>query len=92
VNAPRPSPLQEIYASLKAAQPAGTILLLKLGDFYEVFGDDAKTVSRLLEITLTQRQGVPMAGIPFHCLDRWTEKLTAAGHKVAVAEYQPRKS
>lgn len=74
------------YDAFKASQPAGTILLLKLGDFYEVLGDDAGTVAKLLEITLTHDQGVPMAGIPFHCLDRWTAKLTDAGHKVAVAE------
>lgn len=78
------------YNFIKAGYAADTILLLKLGDFYEVFGEDAKLVAKTLEITLTHRRGVPMAGIPFHCLDSWTEKLIqATGRKVATATHSP---
>lgn len=77
------------YNAIKAQLPAGTILLLRLGDFYEVFGPDAATVAKVLEITLTNRRGIPMAGIPFHCIDTWAHKLTETGLKVSAAEYSP---
>lgn len=84
---PASSPMLDQYDAIRATLPAGTILLLKLGDFYEVFHEEARTVAAVLQITLTSRKGVPMAGIPFHCLQAWSAKLIAAGHKVSTAEY-----
>jgi len=62
------------------------ILLFRLGDFYEAFFDDAKTVSKILNIVLTKRQSAPMAGIPHHALDAYLKKLVDAGYKVAICE------
>ncbi|NUU98759.1 MULTISPECIES: DNA mismatch repair protein MutS [unclassified Marinitoga] len=62
------------------------ILLFRLGDFYETFFDDAKITSEILQITLTQRNGHPMAGIPYHALDNYLKKLLESGLKVAVCE------
>lgn len=66
------------------------IVLFRLGDFYEGFNNDAKTLSRVLGITLTKRgkgeNSRPMAGIPYHALDSYLHKLVNAGYKVAIAE------
>ncbi len=62
------------------------ILLFRLGDFYEAFFEDAHTVSKVLNIVLTKRQGAPMAGIPHHALDPYLKKLVDAGYKVAICE------
>lgn len=73
------------YARFKLRHP-GCILLFRLGDFYEMFGDDATTVSKSLGLTLTNRAGVPMAGVPHHQLEQYLRKLIGAGFRVAVAE------
>ncbi len=62
------------------------LLFFRLGDFYEAFHDDAKCISKELNLTLTSRQGVPMCGVPFHAADTYLDKLVAKGHKVAIAE------
>jgi DNA mismatch repair protein MutS len=64
------------------------ILLFRMGDFYELFYDDAELAARLLGITLTSRDSgkTPLAGIPYHALDGYLAKLVAAGHKVAISE------
>lgn len=62
------------------------ILLFRLGDFYEAFFEDAKIVSRVLNIVLTRRQDAPMAGIPYHALNAYLRKLVEAGYKVAICE------
>ncbi|WP_240739127.1 hypothetical protein [Marinitoga lauensis] len=62
------------------------ILLFRLGDFYETFFEDAKITSEALQITLTQRNGHPMAGIPHHALDNYLKKLLEQGFKVAICE------
>lgn len=85
--APQPSPLLAMYNEIRSKLAPGTVLLYRLGDFYEVLGDDAPRVAKLLEITLTHRREIPMCGIPFHCLDSWSKKLLAAGLLVATAEY-----
>lgn len=64
----------------------GTILFFRLGDFYEAFYEDAHLISKELDLTLTKRQEIPMAGVPFHMGDQYIDKLVAKGHKVAVAE------
>ncbi len=74
------------YKEAKAQIPADAVLLFRLGDFYEEFFEDAETVSRALDLTLTKRQGTPMCGFPYHALDSYLPRLVAAGLKVAIAE------
>jgi DNA mismatch repair protein MutS len=66
--------------------PPNTLLLFRLGDFYEMFFEDAEIGARLLGITLTKRQDYPMAGIPYHAVDAYVGKLLAAGRKVAICD------
>lgn len=83
------------FLKLKSQYP-DTILLYRLGDFYEVFDDDAKLVAGMLDVTLTRKacgsddQGrdlyAPMAGMPYHAVDNYIGKLVGAGYRVAVAE------
>jgi DNA mismatch repair protein MutS len=67
-------------------QAKDALLLFRLGDFYEAFYDDAKLISKQLGLTLTQRQGVPMCGVPFHAHEQYVDKLIAKGYKIAIAE------
>jgi len=62
------------------------ILLFRLGDFYEAFYDDAATMASLLELTLTKRQEIPMAGVPCHTVESYIDRLVAKGYRVAIAE------
>jgi DNA mismatch repair protein MutS len=62
------------------------ILFFRLGDFYEMFEDDAREVSSLLDLTLTQRNGVPMCGLPYHAASNYIARLVKAGKKIAVCE------
>lgn len=62
------------------------LLLFRLGDFYEAFYDDAITISKEADLTLTKRQTVPMAGIPYHAAATYIDRLIAKGYKVAIAE------
>jgi DNA mismatch repair protein MutS len=73
------------YRDLKRRYP-DHILLFRLGDFYETFFEDAQLAARLLQITLTARQGSPMAGIPHHASDGYIARLVRAGQKIAVCE------
>ncbi len=73
------------YEQIKAAHPE-EVLLFRLGDFYEMFGEDARRAAPILEVALTQRQGVPMCGIPYHSVDRYLPKLLKKGLRVSVAE------
>jgi DNA mismatch repair protein MutS len=77
-------------AELKRQHP-DTILFFRLGEFYEVFGDDAGLVARELQMTLTSRPSadgdrIAMAGVPVHSTDQALARLLARGHKVAMAE------
>jgi DNA mismatch repair protein MutS len=65
---------------------ADSILFFRLGDFYEMFDGDAREASSLLDLTLTQRAGVPMCGIPYHAATTYISRLLAAGRKVAICE------
>jgi DNA mismatch repair protein MutS len=73
------------YGELKRRFP-DYLLLFRLGDFYELFNDDAHVASRLLQLTLTSRQNIPMAGVPHHAADTYIARLIRAGQKVAVCE------
>lgn len=84
------TPLMKQYAQVKAKYP-DTILLFRMGDFFETFDEDAKVTSRVLGITLTRRGNgaageVPLAGFPHHALDTYLPKLLKAGLRVAVCE------
>ncbi len=67
-------------------QHRDAVLFFRLGDFYEMFNDDAREVSSLLDLTLTQRNGVPMCGIPYHAGANYIARLIKAGKKIAVCE------
>ena len=73
------------YRELKRRFP-DHLLLFRLGDFYELFAEDAELGARLLQITLTARQSVPMAGIPHHAADGYIARLVQAGQKIAICE------
>ncbi|PLV60103.1 DNA mismatch repair protein MutS [Thermotoga sp. KOL6] len=87
------TPLMEQYLRIKERYK-DSILLFRLGDFYEAFFEDAHTVSKVLNIVLTKRQDAPMAGIPHHALNTYLKKLVEAGYKVAICDQmeEPSKS
>ena len=74
------------YRRAKSEIDPGTILFFRLGDFYEMFFEDAVVASEILGIALTKRQGVPMCGVPFHAADSYLAKLIRAGKKVALCD------
>ena len=84
------SPMMEQYFQIKQNYP-DTLLFFRLGDFYEMFFDDAKTASKELELVLTgrdcgQEERAPMCGVPFHSADSYIAKLVSRGYKVAICE------
>ncbi|MEX0725542.1 MAG: DNA mismatch repair protein MutS [Planctomycetaceae bacterium] len=84
------TPMMERYLEVKGQNP-GTLLLFRMGDFYELFYDDAQLASRILGLTLTSRDKtsaspVPMAGFPYHALDQYLQKLIQSGQRVAICE------
>ncbi|EQD40034.1 DNA mismatch repair protein MutS, partial [mine drainage metagenome] len=86
----RHTPLMRQYLAAKAAYP-DVLLLFRMGDFYELFHDDARKAARLLDITLTQRgqsagAPIPMAGVPVHALENYLAKLLRQGESVAICE------
>ena len=80
------TPMMKQYREVRAGLPANTLLLFRLGDFYEIFGEDAQRGSKLLGITLTSRNGLKMAGIPYHAAENYINKVLARGIKVAICE------
>ena len=80
------TPMMQQYFEVKRGLPRDTLLLFRLGDFYELFFDDAVVASRLLGLTLTKRQEHPRAGLPHHAVDTYVGKLLAAGKKVAICD------
>ncbi len=84
------SPMMQHYMETKSQYP-DCILFYRLGDFYEMFFEDAKTVSKELELTLTGKEcglpeRAPMCGVPYHALDNYLSRLVQKGYKVAIAE------
>ncbi len=84
------TPLMRQYHALKKQHPAA-LLLFRLGDFYELFFEDAVLASRILQITLTARNkekgdAIPMCGVPYHAAENYISRLIRAGHKVAICE------
>lgn len=84
------TPLMKQYNAIKARHP-GALLLFRVGDFYETFGQDAITASKVLDIVLTRRGSgsaseIELAGFPHHALDSYLPKLVRAGHRVAICD------
>ena len=84
------SPMMKQYFEIKKNYP-DTILFFRLGDFYEMFFEDAKTASKELELVLTgrdcgQQERAPMCGVPFHSADSYIARLVSKGYKVAICE------
>ncbi len=84
--ADKQTPMMQQYFEVKRGLPRDTLLLFRLGDFFELFFDDALVGSRLLGLTLTKRQDHPMCGLPAQALDNYVNKLLAAGKKVAICD------
>ena len=79
------TPLMKQYYEIKSRYP-GIILFFRLGDFYEMFDEQAREVSAILSLTLTQRHGIPMCGIPFHAAATYIGRLLKAGKKIGICE------
>ena len=80
------TPMMQQYHRLKREVPPDAFLLFRLGDFYEMFFADAEEGSRLLDLTLTQRQGTPMCGMPYHAAEGYVAQLLKAGRRVAICD------
>lgn len=89
-NLDRHTPVMQQYLGFKSRYPS-MLLFFRMGDFYELFYDDARKAARLLDITLTTRgksagEPIPMAGVPFHAVDAYLAKLVRLGESVAICE------
>src|SRR5216684_4445185 len=80
------TPMMQQYRRLRKSIPADTLLLFRLGDFYELFFEDAKEASALLNVALTKRNEVPMCGVPYHAAQGYIAKLIKAGRRVAICD------
>jgi DNA mismatch repair protein MutS len=80
------TPMMAQYRRLKSELPRDAILLFRLGDFYEMFFEDAQIGAQILNLALTARHGVPMCGLPFHAANSYIGKILRAGKKVAICE------
>lgn len=80
------TPMMQQYHEVRRTLPPNTLLLFRLGDFYEMFEEDARVGADILGITLTNRNGQPMAGIPYHAADNYIQKALKAGKKVAICD------
>ncbi len=80
------TPMMQQYRRMKSQIPPDALLLFRLGDFYEMFFDDAKAASQLLNLALTSRNGTPMCGIPHHAAEGYIGKLLKHGRKVAICD------
>ncbi len=80
------TPMMQQYRRLRKSIPADTLLLFRLGDFYELFFEDAKEASVLLNVALTKRNEVPMCGVPYHAAQGYIAKLIKAGRRVAICD------
>jgi DNA mismatch repair protein MutS len=80
------TPMMQQYQSIRRTLPEGTLLLFRLGDFYELFFEDAKIAAPILNVALTKRNGMPMCGVPFHAAEGYVARLIKAGRKVAICD------
>jgi DNA mismatch repair protein MutS len=80
------TPMMAQYRRIKGELPQDALLLFRLGDFYEMFFEDAQSGAQLLNLSLTARNGVPMCGLPFHAANNYIARILRAGRKVAICE------
>src|SRR5437868_1144425 len=80
------TPMMAQYRRVKSELPKDALLLFRLGDFYELFFEDAITGAQLLNVALTKRGVIPMCGIPFHAANSYIGRLLKAGKKVAICD------
>lgn len=80
------TPMMRQYHRIKAELAPGVLLLFRMGDFYELFHEDARQAAPLLGVALTQRNGVPMCGVPWHALESYLARLIRAGRRAAICE------
>src|SRR5437868_2995731 len=80
------TPMMQQYGRLRGSVPADVLLLFRLGDFYELFFEDAREAASLLNVALTKRNGVPMCGVPYHAAQNYIAKLIKAGKRVAICD------
>jgi DNA mismatch repair protein MutS len=80
------TPMMQQYQGIRRSLPPDTLLLFRLGDFYEMFFDDAKEASGILNVALTKRNLVPMCGIPHHAAENYLRRLIKAGKRVAICD------
>ena len=86
MSASAQTPMMAQYLAMRKSLPADVLLLFRLGDFYEMFFEDAKTAAPILNVALTKRGGTPMCGIPHHAAQGYLARLLKAGKRVALAE------
>ena len=80
------TPMMKQYLAMRRELPADVLLLFRLGDFYEMFFEDAKTAAGILNVALTKRNGIPMCGVPHHAAQSYIARLIKAGKRVAIGE------
>lgn len=80
------TPMMRQYLDIRKKMPDNAVLLFRLGDFYEMFFDDARRAAPVLDVALTKRNEVPMCGVPYHAVDSYMSRLLKAGIKVAICE------
>ncbi len=80
------TPMMQQYHAMRQSLPKDVLLLFRLGDFYEMFFDDAKEAAAILNVALTKRNGIPMCGVPHHAAEGYLAKLIRAGKRAALAE------
>ncbi|MFM7215968.1 MAG: DNA mismatch repair protein MutS, partial [Verrucomicrobiota bacterium] len=80
------TPMMAQYRRIKSELPKDALLLFRLGDFYEMFFEDAQAGAQLLNLALTQRNGIPMCGLPYHAANGYLGKLLRHGRKVAICD------
>src|SRR5215469_12745767 len=83
---PQLTPMMAQYRRIKSELPRDALLLFRLGDFYEMFFEDAQLGAQLLNVALTKRGVIPMCGIPFHAANAYISRLLKAGRKVAICD------
>src|SRR5882762_5828321 len=80
------TPMMAQYRRIKSELPKDALLLFRLGDFYEMFFEDAQAGAQLLNVALTKRGTIPMCGIPFHAANNYIARILRAGRKVAICD------
>src|SRR5215471_7961759 len=80
------TPMMAQYRRIKSELPKDSLLLFRLGDFYEMFFEDAQVGAQLLNVALTKRGVIPMCGIPFHAANAYIGRMLRAGRKVAICD------